>query len=774
MKLEFLLVVLVFTLYLPSVIFVATQATDNVPENIKTVPLKTSDNTVQQEAQANSPDGFSVADRALLRGEEHNFKAEINQLMSIIINSLYSNRDIFIRELISNSADAISKIRFLSLQNDKLLGNTPQLEIRIKVDKDNKILHIRDTGIGMTKNDLVNNLGSIAKSGTKEFIEKLGSSSNTVETIGQFGVGFYSSFLVAQKVTVTSKNNDDDQYIWEGDSDNPTAYTVAKDPRGDTLGRGTLISLHIKDDALEYLETSKLKELISRYNEFISYPIYLWTSHEVSKEVPVEDDEEDDVEDTIEEEDLEIEDTTNEETPKTKTVTETVWDWERINPNPPLWTRSKSDITSEDYIRFYKDVLGSHEEPIDYLHFKAEGDVEFTALIYIPSSLPFGMWEPSFKSQFKLYVKRVFITDNFDEMIPDYLGFLKGIVDSDDITLNVSREMLQENKTLGVIKKKLVRKIIGLIQDLADDKDNTEKWDKFYKTFSTNLKLGVINDSQNRVRLSKLLRFRSAKNPEQFITLEQYVEKMKKGQEEIFYLGGETLESIKSSPLLEGLIKRGYDVLLLPEPIDEYTVSTLGKYDDKFSFKDISKEGLKLSESEEEKLKQLSVDFEPVTNYLKDVLQDKVLKVQISNKLAKAPCAILSQSWGYSANMERIMKAQALKDDRYSIPSAGKRVLEINPRHPIIKRLLTLVSDDNTDESTEDIAHVLYDVAILNSGYSLNEPADLTGRINKLVAASLDIDPSLEPEEEVFEEEVDEEVEQNEEPRDDEEFNEEL
>jgi len=244
---------------------------------------------------------------------------------------------------------------------------------------------------------------------------------------------------------------------------------------------------------------------------------------------------------------------------------------------------------------------------------------------------------------------------------------------------------------------------------------------------------------------------------------------MKKGQEEIFYLGGETLDSIKSSPLLEGLIKRGYDVLLLPEPIDEYTVSTLGKYDDKFSFKDISKEGLKLSESEEEKLKQLSVDFEPVTNYLKDVLQDKVLKVQISNKLANAPCAILSQSWGYSANMERIMKAQALRDDRYSIPSGGKRVLEINPRHPIIKRLLTLVSDSNTDDATEDIAHVLYDVAILNSGYSLNEPADLTGRINKLVALSLDID-NLEVEEEVFEE--DDEV--NEEPVENDEFNEEL
>jgi len=605
----------------------------------------------------------------------------------------------------------------------------------------------------MTKPDLVNNLGSIAKSGTKEFIEKLGTA-GSIETIGQFGVGFYSSFLVAQTVTVTSKHNDDDQHIWEATSENPSAYTVAKDPRGNTLGRGTLISLQLKEDALEYLDEAKLKQLISRYNEFISYPIYLWNSHEVSREVPVEDEAEDEDFEDIDEvgEDISVEDTTDE--PKTKTVTETVWDWERINPNPPLWTRSKSDITQEDYHRFYKDVLGSHEDPIDYLHFKAEGDVEFTALIYIPTSAPFGMWDPTFKSQLKLYVKRVFITDNFDDMIPDYLSFLKGIVDSDDITLNVSREMLQENKTLGVIKKKLVRKIIGLIQDLADDKENTEKWDKFYKAYSTNLKLGVINDSTNKVRLSKLLRFRSAKNPDEFISLEQYVEKMKKGQEEIFYLGGETLESIKSSPLLEGLIKRGYDVLLLPEPIDEYTVGTLGKYDEKFSFKDISKEGLKLSESEEEKLKELSTEFEPVTEYLKDVLVERVSKVQVSNKLAKAPCAILSQTWGHSANMERIMKAQALRDDRYNIPSGGKRVLEINPRHPIIKRLLTLVNDGNTDDATEDIAHVLYDVAVLNSGYSLAEPAELTGRINKLMAVSLDVDPELEVEEEVFEEEV--------------------
>jgi len=304
-----------------------------------------------------------------------------------------------------------------------------------------------------------------------------------------------------------------------------------------------------------------------------------------------------------------------------------------------------------------------------------------------------------------------------------------------------------------LLRRNLLEKIIGLIQDLADDKENQEKWDKFYETFATHLKLGIINDSQNKTRLSKLIRFRSAQNPDKLISLEDYVDKMKKGQKEIFYLGGETLESIQSSPIVEGLTKRGYDVLLLPEPIDEYCVSALGKYDEKFTFKDVSKEGLKLSEKEEEKLAALSSEYEPVTEYLKEVLSEKVSKVQVSNKLAKSPCAILSQSWGYSANMERILKAQALKDERYSMPSGGKRVLEINPRHPIVKRLLTLVKDGNTDDSTADVAHVLYDIALLNSGYSLPEPADLTGRVNKLMAVSLNVDPTLEPEEEVFEEE---------------------
>jgi len=328
--------------------------------------------------------------------------------------------------------------------------------------------------------------------------------------------------------------------------------------------------------------------------------------------------------------------------------------------------------------------------------------------------------------------------------------------------LNVSREMLQENETLAVIKKKLVRKIIGMIQEMEGDKENPEKWDKFYEVFGTNLKLGILNDPQNKTRLSKLLKFSSAKNPDKKITFEEYVENMKKGQEDIYYLGGETLESIRDSPLLEGLTKRGYDVLLLTEPIDEYCVGSLGKYDGKFTFTDISKEGIKLSASEEEKLNELKQQFEPLTDYLKEALSEKVSKVQVSLKLAKAPCVIVSQSWGYSANMERIMKAQALRDERFSAPISGKRVLEINPRHPIIKRLLEIVENEGIDDKTNDVAHVLYDTAVLNSGYALTEPSELTGRINKMMATSMEIDPDAVAEEEVFEEEVEDEVEEDE------------
>jgi heat shock protein beta len=766
--------VFVITVFTPSLfsVYAEVEVDTILDEDIKAekVPLRTNDNTVQDEERAISSDGFSVADRKLLRDEEpHKFQAEVHKLMGIIIHSLYSNREIFLRELISNAADAIGKIRFLSLTNPSLLGETSNFEIKIKVDTDLGLLHIRDTGIGMTKQELVGNLGSIAKSGTREFLEKLSASSD-VSQIGQFGVGFYSSFLVADKVTVTSKHPEDEQHIWEsGANDESTSFTVAKDPRGNTLGRGTLITLHLKEDARQFLDPKILKNLILKYNEFISFPIYVWDSHEEEIEVdtPIQETEQDTEEEEETEDELEVEDEEEKpEEPKPEKTKTTVWSWEHINTHPPLWTRKKTEISEEEYTEFYKNVLKDSTDPLFYTHFKAEGDAEFTALLYCPEHLPYNFWDPSYKAaSLKLYVKRVFITDDFENLIPSYLTFIKGIVDSDDFSLNVSREMLQHDKILAVIKKKLVRKIISTFQEIAE---NPEKYEKFYKAFGTNIKLGIINDPQNKTRLSKLLRFYTANNPETLVSLEEYVEKMKKSQKEIYYLGGETKSSILQSPLLERLTKRGHDVLLLSEPVDEYMVGTLGKYDGKFSLTDISKEGLKLDGEDEEKQKNLKEEFSPLCDYLKEALSEKVSKVEISTKLTKSPCAIVTSSYGYSANMERILKAQALRDKRYMGAAGGKRVLEINPRHPTIRKLLEQVKNDETGEATKDIANVLYDSAVLNSGYGLEKPQDLTNRLLKLVSSNLQIDPNEEVEEEVFEEEEPEEEELDEDVEDDE------
>lgn len=755
---EFLLLVFVVAVFTPTLFYVA-HADDTVTEpvldeNIKAekVPLQTDDHTVQREAEAISPDGFSVVDRAQLRNEEaHQFQAEIPKLMDIIVKSLYSNKDIFIRELVSNAADALSKIRFTSLTDPSVLKSEPKLEIKITVDSKNNLLHIRDTGIGMTKKELVNNLGSIAKSGTKEFIEK--AASGHLETIGQFGVGFYSAFLVADKVTVTSKHNDDEQHVWEGTGDGNAAFSVAQDPRGNTLGRGTLITLHLKEDAKKYASLETLKELILRFNEFIPYPIYIWSSKQVTKEAPPPAEEAKEA--TEEKADIEVKEDEDSEKPaeeEKKPEMETVWDWSRVNVNPPLWTQKKGDINEEDYFKFFKDVLRDSQDPLYYTHFKAEGDVEFNSLLFIPQDVPFGFWEPGFKPSMKLYVKRVFITEDFTDMLPAYLNFIKGIVDSDDLPLNVSREILQQNKTLSVIKKKLVRKIIAMFQELAD---KPELWDKFWDKYSTNIKLGVVQDTTNRTRLSKLVRFQHAKDPKgKPITFDQYVEKMKKGQEEIYYLGGESKEQVLSSPLLERLLKRGYDVLLLTAPIDEYCVNILGKFDGKYTFVDVSKEGLKLKDEDQEELKKTQEEFQPLSDALKKTLEDKVLKVEVSTRLTKTPSALVATSWGYSANMERIMKAQALKDDTYSTRLGGKRVLEINARHPIVKKLLQQVKDGKEeDPAFVDVAHVLYDTAVLNSGYALNEPTDLTTRINRMVSLSLNLDPNEQPEEETFVEE---------------------
>ena len=480
--------------------------------------------------------------------EEFSFNADVSRLMDIIINSLYTKKEVFIRELISNASDALDKVRFVSVQNPEFLGSVPQLEVMIDFDYDAKTISITDTGIGMTKAELIKNLGTVAKSGTTAFLEAIGKG-DSLSLIGQFGVGFYSAFLVANKVVVTSKANDDEQHVWTSTAD--AKFFVTKDPRGDTLGRGTRVTLHLKDDAVEYVEQDKIKNLVKKYSEFIQYPIKLFLSKEIRKTVPDEETPEKPADEEPKTDDAEIKDEgeekpTEEETPKepkTKTVTEQVWEWETINEVKAIWLREKSDITEEEYNNFYKTITKDHENPLAYSHFSAEGEIEFKAILFIPSNAPYDLFENYYgkSSALKLYVRRVLITEEFEELMPRYLNFIKGVVDSDDLPLNVSREQLQQLKMIKVMSKKLIRKAIEMIRSIAeedeeeeDDDENeddeqtttedessekkdgdeedekkdeeTDKYVKFWKNFGKNVKLGVIEDASNRSKLAKLLR----------------------------------------------------------------------------------------------------------------------------------------------------------------------------------------------------------------------------------------------------------------------------
>merc|ERR1712088_178308 len=464
---------------------------------------RTDSETVEREEQAIKLDGMSVAEMKLMResAEKHVFQAEVNRMMKLIINSLYRNKEVYLRELISNASDALDKIRLLSLTDKSVLAATEELSIKIKADKENHVLHITDTGVGMTKDDLINNLGTIAKSGTADFLNKIQEASSNTEfndLIGQFGVGFYSAFLVADKVVVTSKNNDDKQYIWESDAN---AYSVVEDPRGPTLKRGTQISLYLKEESYDFLEQDTVRDLIKKYSQFINFNIYLWGSSTKTVEEPIEDEEEEATEEPEQkEEDADDEGTVEEDKeeeekkPKTKKVDKTTWDWELCNESKPIWTRKPDDIEQTEYDEFYKSITKDKNGPMTQTHFIAEGEVTFKSLLFVPNNQPSEQFNKYGQAaeNIKLYVRRVFITDDFKDMMPNYLSFVKGVVDSDDLPLNVSRETLQRHKLLKVIKKKLVRKTLDMIKKISDD-----KYDAFWKEYSANIKLGVIEDTAN-------------------------------------------------------------------------------------------------------------------------------------------------------------------------------------------------------------------------------------------------------------------------------------
>ncbi|CAN6481323.1 unnamed protein product [Victoria cruziana] len=747
-----------------------------VEEKIRAIPdaLSTDSEVVQRESESIS--------RKTLRSnaEKFEFQAEVSRLMDIIINSLYSNKDIFLRELISNASDALDKIRFLSLTDKEILGegDNTKLEIQIKLDKEKKLLTIRDRGIGMTKEDLVKNLGTIAKSGTSAFVEKI-QSGGDMNLIGQFGVGFYSVYLVADYVEVISKHNDDKQYVWESKADGQ--FAVSEDTWNEPLGRGTEIRLHLREEAGEYLEEEKLKELVKRYSEFINFPIYLWASKEVDVEVPADEDESTDEETTesSSSEEEEVEDEDAEKKPKTKTVKETTYEWERLNDVKAIWLRSPKEVSEEEYTKFYHSIAKdfSEEKPLAWSHFTAEGDVEFKAVLYVPPKAPHDLYESYYnnKSNLKLYVRRVFISDEFDELLPKYLNFLKGLVDSDTLPLNVSREMLQQHGSLKTIKKKLIRKALDMIRRIADedpdesnDKEKTDsaaesensdkkgQYAKFWKEFGKSIKLGIIEDASNRNRLAKLLRFESTKSEGKLASLDQYISRMKPGQKDIFYLTGTIKEQLEKSPFLERLKKKGYEVIYFTDPVDEYLMQYLMDYEDK-KFQNVSKEGLKLGKDSKDK--DLKESFKELTKWWKDVLSSEgVDSVKVSNRLDQTPCVVVTSKYGWSANMEKIMQSQTLSDSSRQAYMRGKRVLEINPRHPIIKELRERTVKDPQDESVKQTAKLMYQTALMESGFMLNDPKEFASSIYDSVKRSLNVNPEATVEEDDVEEETETDV----------------
>ncbi|KAL0911983.1 hypothetical protein M5K25_017923 [Dendrobium thyrsiflorum] len=674
----------------------------------------------------------TAADSSDSSSEKYEYQAEVSRLMDLIVHSLYSNKEVFLRELISNASDALDKLRYLSVTQPELLRDVVDLDIRIHTDKDNGIITLTDSGIGMTRQELVDCLGTIAQSGTAKFFKALkdskeaGADSNL---IGQFGVGFYSAFLVADKVVVSTKSpKSEKQFVWEGEA-NANSYTIREEIDQDKLiPRGTRITLYLKRDDKGFAHPEKIENLIKNYSQFVSFPIYTWKEKGFTKEVEIE-------EEPTEAQKEAEEDGSVEKKKRTKKVIEKYWDWELINETQPIWLRNPKDVTTDEYNEFYKKTFNEYLDPLASSHFTTEGEVEFRSILFVPPVKKEDMLNTKTKN-IRLYVKRVFISDDFDgELFPRYLSFVKGVVDSNDLPLNVSREILQESRIVRIMRKRLVRKAFDMILGISLS-ENRDDYDKFWDNFGKFLKLGCIEDHPNHKRIAPLLRFFSSQSEDELISLDEYVESMKQEQKDIYYIAADSLTSAKNAPFLEKLSQKDFEVLFLVDPMDELAIQNLKSYKEK-NFVDISKEDLDLGDKDEEKEKEIKQEFVQTCDWIKKQLGDKVASVQISNRLSSSPCVLVSGKFGWSANMERLMKAQTLGDTSSLEFMRSRRVFEINPEHPIIKNLKVASKSYSDDPDALRAIDLLYDTALIASGFTPDNPGELGGKIYEMMSMAI-------------------------------------
>ncbi len=617
------------------------------------------------------------------------FQTEVNQLLDLVIHSLYSNKEIFLREFISNASDAADKLRFQALSNDALYEGDAELKIWIEVNKDARTITIRDNGIGMSRDEVVDNIGMIAKSGTKEFFKSLtGDQLKDTQLIGQFGVGFYSAFIVADKVTLLTRRAgvEPSQGVrWE--SDGKGQYTIES---VDKKLRGTEVTLHLQADQDEFLQEYRLRSIIKKYSDHIALPI-------VMPKI-----------------------TTDEE------KNETVVSEEIVNNAKALWTRSKADITDEEYDEFYKHVSHDYEAPLTRIHNKVEGTQEYTTLLFIPARAPFDLWDRNNRRGVKLYVRRVFIMDDSENLLPPYLRFMRGIIDSNDLPLNVSREILQHNKQMDAIRSGTVKKILSTLENMTEAEP--EKYATFWKEFGKVLKEGLVDDYANKERVAKLLRFSSTydDNPTPAVTLTDYVKRMKEGQEKIYYITAESFAAAKNSPHLEIFRKKGIEVLLLTEQIDEWVVMHLHEFEGK-SLQSVTKGKLDLGklddEAEKKEVEVVGDQLKPFIERVQSALNEKTKEVRVSYRLTTSPACLVADEHGMDASLERLLKSAGQNI------GGSKPIMEINPQHPIINTM----KEEVDDERFKDWAFILFDQALLSEGGQLEDPATFVNRLNQML-----------------------------------------